>query len=131
MNLGFIILYVRDMEQTKAFYVEELGATVVDAISGPNFITLRPSGGSLLGLQNKDASQLAPKYEEQSGGVELSFEVDDVDSVWQRWKEKGVEIVADPIDLPFGRYFLAKDPDGHYVSIYRFAQQPATPPNAD
>jgi predicted enzyme related to lactoylglutathione lyase len=53
--------------------------------------------------------------------VELSFEVDDVDDIWKRWKEQGVEIVTEPMDLPFGRYFMAKDPEGHYLSAYCLA----------
>lgn len=122
MNLGFVILYVRDMARAKAFYTDVLGLTVVDAVSGPTFVTLRPAGGSLLALQDKSAAQLPPKQEEQPGSVELSFEVDDVDGTWKHWKARDVELLTDPMDLPFGRYFLAKDPDGHYLSVYRLAR---------
>jgi predicted enzyme related to lactoylglutathione lyase len=122
MNLGFVVLYVRDLDKAKAFYTDVLGMTVVEAVSGPTFVTLRPAGGSLLGLQDKTASRLPPGREDQPGTMELSFEVDDVDGTWTRWKEQGVELVTDPIDLPFGRYFLARDPEGHYLSAYRFTQ---------
>lgn len=122
MNLGYVILYVRDMARAKAFYTDVLGLTVVEAVSGPTFVTLRPAGGSLLALQDKSAAQLPPKREEQPGSVELSFEAEDVDGTWKRWKEQGVELVTDPMDLPFGRYFLAKDPEGHYLSVYRLAR---------
>jgi predicted enzyme related to lactoylglutathione lyase len=126
MNLGFVILYVRDMDKVKAFYTGLLGMTVVEAVSGPTFVTLRPNSGSLVALQDKLAARFPPKDEEQSGSVELSFEVEDVDGTWKRWKDNGVEMVSEPMDLPFGRYFLAKDPEGHYLSVYRFAQQAAT-----
>ena len=116
MNLGFVVLYVHDMAKVQAFYTEILGLSVVEAVSGPNFVTLRPTGGSLLALQDKAASRLPPGQDEHPGSVELSFEVDDIDGTWQRWKEQGVELVTDPMDLPFGRYFLAKDPEGHYHS---------------
>ena len=121
MNLGFVILYVRDMGKAKAFYTETLGLPVVEAVSGPNFVTVRTTGGSLIALQDKAASVLPPGKETQPGSVELSFEVDDVDDIWRQWKEKGVEIVTDPTDMPFGRYFMARDPEGHYLSTYRFA----------
>ncbi len=130
MNLGFVILYMSDMEKAKAFYMDVLGMTVVDAISGPTFVTLRPTGGSLVALQDKTAARFPPKEETQPGSVELSFEVDDVDGTWQRWQDMGVELVSDPTDLPFGRYFMAKDPEGHYLSVYRFAQRPATAPES-
>src|SRR5579864_7636548 len=127
MKLGFVILYVGSLDKTKAFYTEALGLSVVEAASGPTFVTLRAAGGAMLGLQDKTASRLPPGRETQPGSVEVSFEVDDVDGTWKRWKERGVELVTDPMDLPFGRYFLAKDPEGHYLSVYRFSQQAAIP----
>ncbi len=130
MNLGFVILYVSDMAKVKAFYTDVLGMSVVEAVSGPNFITLRADGGSLLALQNKATAIYPPKWETQPGTVELSFEVDDVDSTWNQWKQQNVEMVSEPEDLPFGRYFMAKDPEGHYLSVYRFARQ-ATPSPAN
>lgn len=120
MNLNFMILYVRDMDKSRAFYTEILGMEVVEALSSPTFVTLRPAGGAMIGLQDKTAAKFPPGKETQSGSVELSFEVDDVDAIWKHWKDNGVELVSDPTDLPFGRYFLAKDPEGHYLSAYRF-----------
>lgn len=122
MNLGFVILYVNDVEQMKAFYTDLLDMSVVEEVSGPHFVTLRASGGSLVALQDNATAQLPPKDETQPGGVELSFEADDVDATWRRWKESDVELLSEPMDLPFGRYFIAKDPEGHYVSVYRLAQ---------
>jgi predicted enzyme related to lactoylglutathione lyase len=127
MNLGFVVLYVREMDKAKAFYTEVLGLTVVEAVSSPTFVTLRPTSGSLVALQDKTAALMAPAREDQPGSVELSFEVDDVDQTWRRWKEQGVTLVTEPVDLPFGRYFLAQDPEGHYLSAYRFAQPPTAP----
>lgn len=120
MNLGFVVLYVQDMNAARTFYTDVLGMTVLEAISSPTFVTLRPAGGSLVALQDKAAARFPPGQEAQPGTMELSFESDDVDATWQRWKARGVEIVSDPIDLSFGRYFMAKDPDGHYLSVYRF-----------
>jgi predicted enzyme related to lactoylglutathione lyase len=122
MNLGFVVLYVDDMAKSKAFYTEVLGMIVVETVSSPTFLTLRCDGGSLLALQDKAAALMPPAREDQPGGVELSFEVADVDETWRRWKEQGVAVVAEPVDLPFGRYFLAQDPEGHYLSAYHFAQ---------
>ncbi len=122
MNLKFIILYIRDMEKAKQFYSETLGLSVVEAISGPNFVTLRTEDGANIGLQARSASRLPPMQEKDPGDVELSFAVEDVDATWKRWKEQGVEMVTEPMDLPFGRYFMARDPEGHYLSAYRFKQ---------
>jgi hypothetical protein len=45
-----------------------------------------------------------------------------LDAIWRAWKANGVEMVSEPSDKPFGREFLAKDPDGHYLSVYRLRQ---------
>ena|SRR5258708_22234486 len=127
MDLNYIIVYVDDLDKARAFYTQSLGMTVMEALSSPTFVTLRPAGGSMVGLQDKKASRLPPNQEKQPGSVELSFAVDDVDETWKRWKDKGVEMVTEPMDLPFGRYFMAKDPEGHYLSAYRFSQKLAAP----
>lgn len=124
MNFGFVILYIRDMEKAQNFYTGVLGLSVVEAISSPNFVTLRaPAGGSFIALQNNATAQFPPKDDPHAGNVELSFEVDDVDATWQQWKDQGVEMVSEPVNLPFGRYFMAKDTEGHYLSVYRFNQR--------
>lgn len=122
MNLGFIILYVNDIDKAKAFYTDVLGLKVWEEQSSPTFVALRPDGGSLLALQDKKAARVPPGQQAQNGSVEVSFAVDDVDGTWKHWKDNGVEIVSEPMDVPFGRYFMAKDPEGYYVSAYRFTQ---------
>ncbi len=123
MNLNYIIVYVNDLEKLKAFYTDALGMTNVGSVSASTFATMRPAGGgAMVGLQSKESSNLPPKYEDHPGSVELSFAVEDVDATYQQWKDKGVEMISEPTDLPFGRYFLAKDPEGHYLSAYRFAK---------
>ena len=120
MNLGIVVLYVQDLQKSKDFYVNGMDMTPVDAISGPTFLTLRPSAGSMISLQDKAAAKFAPGLESQPGTMELSFEVDDIDATWQRWHDLGVELLGEPVDLGWGKYFMAKDPDGHYLSAYRF-----------
>lgn len=123
MDLGLVILYVRDIAAAQAFYTDVLGLTVVEALSGPTFVSLRPAGGSLVALQDRATAKFPPKDEVGAGGVELSFAVDDVDATWQRWQQHGVTLVTEPMDLPFGRYFMARDPEGYYLSVYRLAAQ--------
>jgi predicted enzyme related to lactoylglutathione lyase len=121
MNFNFIILYARDMDKVKAFYTNVLSMTVVEKFSTTSaFIALRSADGAYLALQDNEKSKLPPRLEQSGGSVELSFAVEDVDDTFRQWKEKGAEIVSEPEDLPFGRYFMAKDPEGHYLSAFRF-----------
>jgi predicted enzyme related to lactoylglutathione lyase len=120
MNLGFVILYVSDMQKVQTFYTDLVGLSVWQEHSGPGFTSLRPAKGTTVGLQDKKTANLPPKQESASGTVELSFEVDNVDETYRTWQANGVEIVSEPEDMPFGRYFLAKDPEGHFVSAFRY-----------
>jgi predicted enzyme related to lactoylglutathione lyase len=124
MILDYVIVYVQDLAQAQAFYTGVLGLTVRDAQSSPTFVTLEGAGGARLGLQDGRASRLPPGRETAPGGVELSFAVDDVDATYARWQAAGVRLLTPPLDLPFGRYFLAQDPEGHYLSVYRFTAPP-------
>ncbi len=121
MNLNYILVYVNDFQKLKSFYIDALGMTDLGSRAPDYFATLRASeGGAIIGLQDKKSTPLPPAQEQHSGSVELSFAVEDVDALHKNWKEKGVEIITEPADMPFGRYFLAKDPEGHYLSAYRF-----------
>lgn len=110
-----IMLYCRDLERAKAFYISELGLEVVPQFSSDTFIFLRSGGGTPIALQ--DATALPKERPREAGGVEIGFDVDDVEAVWHDWKAKGIDVLTDITDNGAGRLFLARDPEGHYLTI--------------
>ncbi|UFJ42005.1 hypothetical protein LOK74_05770 [Brevibacillus humidisoli] len=50
--------------------------------------------------------------------VEISFEVEAIESVYARWQEKGVALSTELIDFPLGRKFMARDPEGQTLVVY-------------
>ena len=117
-KLGIVILSVRDLQQSQAFYSQKLGLPVVPEQSDDHFIAIGLSNGCLLGL-----TPAAPDKPLQPGAVELGLEVEDVDAAWRDWQAKGLTGMTDPADTPFGRSFDAHDPDGHPLSIYQLARR--------
>ena len=117
LKLDIVNLFVRDFERAKRFYTETLGLPVIEELSGERFVALRPASGSSITLQ--DAAALPPGVAAEPGGMELGLLVEDVDAVHAEWQAKGVQLLTPPMDLPFGRTFLAADPDGHYLRVYR------------
>src|SRR5438874_6641220 len=103
MKMGIVILYVRNVQKAKKFYSEVIGLPVDEAQSSPQFVLLHPSDGSLLALEDIAISPVGKSSAQH--GVEVGFEVDNADAVWQQWKERGVEMVTDLQDKPFGRTF--------------------------
>lgn len=120
-SLGIVSLYVRDLGRARAFYTETLGLPEVPELSGPTFVALRPAGGALIAVQ--DMTTVPPELAGAPGGFELGLEVDNVDAVWRDWTAKGVRILEEPVDRPFGRTFLAQDPEGHLLNVYRLADR--------
>ena len=93
MNLGIVILYVRDVEKSKAFYTDIVGLPVDTEQSDPNFVMFRTDNGSLLALENLAISEADKSI--KAGSVEIGFRMDNVDDLWKRWKAKGVQMVTD------------------------------------
>jgi predicted enzyme related to lactoylglutathione lyase len=116
MNLGIVILYVHDLQKAKAFYSDVIGLPVDVQQTDAQFVMLRPTEGSLLALEDISISQANPQT--HAGCCEIGFHMHDVDAIWSRWKAKGVEMVTEVEDKPFGRTFTAKDPEGHFLTVY-------------
>jgi catechol 2,3-dioxygenase-like lactoylglutathione lyase family enzyme len=115
-QLGIIILSVRDLQQSRAFYSQKLGLPPVAQLSDDHFQVVALANGSLMGL-----SQLTPGQASQPGAVEIGLEVPDVDAAWRDWQTQGLTGMTDPANTDFGRAFEAHDPDGHPLSIYQLA----------
>jgi predicted enzyme related to lactoylglutathione lyase len=110
-----ILLYCRDLERAKAFYIGELGLEVVPQFTSDTFIFLRSGGGTPIALQ--DAATLPAGRALEAGGVELGFDVDDVEATWRDWKAKGLDVLSEITDNGAGRLFRARDPEGHYLTM--------------
>jgi predicted enzyme related to lactoylglutathione lyase len=112
-----VFLYVTDVSASARFYagllgVEPTGASTVFAI----FIL--PSGPSL-GLWDKGDVKPAPVA--GGGGSEIGLKVGSaalIDDIHADWQAKGATIAFPPTDLPFGRSFVALDPDGHRLRVF-------------
>src|SRR5437762_9357596 len=116
-HLGLLMLLVRDLAASKAFYTEYLGFEVVKEFSGDDFIMLHSSsGGTDLALQ--DANKDTYGVPQAHGGIIPNFMVEDADATHQQWKAKSIEVLSEVTDMGAGRMFTAKDPEGHYISIY-------------
>ncbi|MGI8766412.1 MAG: VOC family protein, partial [Gemmatimonadaceae bacterium] len=59
-----------------------------------------------------------------AGATEICFVEDDVDGMHAAWVARGIPIAQAPTDLDFGRTFVALDPDGHRVRVFRPAPEP-------
>ncbi len=119
-----LLFYVADVPASVRFYTVLLDALPIESSPGFAMFILPP--GLALGLWNKD--QVQPPPIEAGGGCELGLKVRktaDVDAAYANWRDKNVTIAQPPIDLEFGRSFVALDPDGHRLRVYAMTEEQA------
>jgi predicted enzyme related to lactoylglutathione lyase len=51
-------------------------------------------------------------------GVLLSFHAEDAETLYGELKDRGVPIITEPFDTPFGRTFVFSDPDGYQIAVH-------------
>ena len=87
------------------------------AEESPTFAMFALPSGTALGLWS--SSTIAPPVGVAPGSSELCFVEDDVDAVHASWVARGIPIAQEPTDMDFGRTFVALDPDGHRLRVFR------------
>jgi catechol 2,3-dioxygenase-like lactoylglutathione lyase family enzyme len=119
LDPGLFILYVDDAAASAAFYSRLLGSKPVE--SSPSFAMFALPSGFRLGLWSRDAVRPAA-----GEGGEFAIGVDtpeDVQAVYEQWRERGLRIIQAPVDMEFGHTFVALDPDGHRLRVYALSER--------
>ena len=114
LNFNFVLLHVADPIASARFYSDLLGKPVIN--SSPGFAMLPLSEAVVLGLWL--ASEVDPSGAGKPGASEISFDVADVptlEKLHADWVSKGLLILVEPVQMPFGHTFVAADPDGHRI----------------
>jgi hypothetical protein len=73
--------------------------------------------GLRLGLWS--AATVEPRPAGSPGASELCIIDEDVDGLFAAWTDLGVRFAQSPTDMDFGRTFVALDPDGHRLRVFR------------
>ena len=110
---------VNDMEETLRFYVDVLGLEIENRKRSPR-------GSELVFLKVPNSNEMIEicsfpaggKVEVQEDLVHLAFEVDDLDQMIRRLKEKGIPITDTPTITSSGtRLFFIEAPDRYEVEL--------------
>jgi len=119
-RVGFLLLGVRDLERSIAFYRDGLGLTLKGRSGEFAFLD---GGGVTVGLRQL-LGRTAPG---EGPSVEVVFAVDDIDAAHRALDRRGVEFRVEP-RIVAGDQLAAdfRDPDGHVLSIFG----PRAPPAA-
>jgi len=114
-NFRLIVLYVKDVATSIAFYRDLLGTDPVE--SSANF-AMFPMPPVMLGLWAR--SEVKPEPASSPGALEIDFGVANAQAVRDthaEWVKNGLQIAQAPVELDFGFTFVALDPDGHRLRV--------------
>ncbi|HFJ4329684.1 VOC family protein [Serratia liquefaciens] len=115
------LLYVDNLEKSAIFYRHLLGQEPVEL--SPTFALFVLSNGLKLAMWSKHTVQ--PGATVTGGGGELGFLCElpqQVDALYQQWRDRGLNIIQPPVTLDFGHSFVATDPDGHRLRVYSLSE---------
>ncbi|MFJ2993847.1 VOC family protein [Pandoraea sp. NPDC087047] len=116
-----INLYVASPPESAGFYADLFDLEPVEA--SPGFAMFAFPSGLKLGLWARFA--VAPAVIAPPGGSEVVLPVASnalVDATWEDWRARGITILQVPTTMDFGRTFVASDPDGHRLRVYKLAE---------
>lgn len=124
MKLTHIRLLVEDMQSCYTFYKETLGLEEHIAAENLVYVELK-AGDILLALYRKDLmNEALGTVTQQSSDVGtdkavLTFEVPDVDKMFEDLSAKGVQFVKEPHDQSvwFLRVAHLRDPEGNLIEL--------------
>jgi lactoylglutathione lyase len=117
-RVGYVILFVADLERSVAFYRDVLG--VPFKLQGDGYVEFATQGAKF-GLYDRNrlgelTGQGASRPVEPAG--EVVFLVEDVDAEAERLRTAGATILMGPVDRPWGHRTLhVEDPDGFVVEL--------------
>jgi predicted enzyme related to lactoylglutathione lyase len=113
-QMSWLGLVVEDVAAATEFYSQKLGLPLDEAESMPGVYTqFKLNGGAMLGLikgfEREDVDQ----------AFDTAFVTPDVDAAYEQLQAAGVDLVDEPHDMPFGRTFLFRTPDGHVLRVLK------------
>lgn len=123
LHPNMVILYVANTAVSAAFYADLLDRQPVD--TSPGFALFVFPSGLKLGLWAKHT--VVPTVIAPPGGSEVVLPVAsnaEVDATHVDWSARGITILQAPTTMDFGRTFVASDPDGHRLRVYKLADDP-------
>lgn len=113
-TLGFVSIQVHDLETSGRFYIEVLDFER-DQTLNPEAVVFKNDAGAIFAVRKP----LQPLEGNLGAGVGLWFAVPDVEALSQCVEAGWITVIRPLGDGPFGRIFVALDPDGYALTLHQ------------
>ncbi|MGG0656035.1 VOC family protein [Rummeliibacillus pycnus] len=118
-QLGQVMIYVDNQDAAKSFWTEKVGFTVRSEVKEGEFriIEIAPTKDAETSFVLQD-KQLVAKMEPylNLGTPSLMFFADDVESLYEEFKEKEIT-VGELVEIPSGKVFNFADDENNYFAV--------------
>ncbi len=123
-EIHHVAIICSNYERSKAFYTETLGLKVIEetyrAARDSYKLDLRVGRNAQIELFSFPSPPTRVSRPEACGLRHLAFQVDDVESVHSRLKEKGIAVEEIRIDeITEKKFFFFSDPDDLPLEVYQ------------
>jgi serine phosphatase RsbU (regulator of sigma subunit)/predicted enzyme related to lactoylglutathione lyase len=123
LSIQDIVVFVRDLEVSKPFYLQQLGFELLTEQrlpTGERWIEVAPPDGSA-NLALVEPKPDAPEYKLIGGYRWVLFMTEDVHAKYKEWSERGVRFTSGPETPGWGgTYARFEDPDGNAFGLEGF-----------
>lgn len=123
LSIQDIVVFVRDVDVSKRFYLEQLGFELLTEQrlpTGERWIEVAPPDGSA-NLALVEPKPEAPEYKLIGGYRWVLFMTEDVQAKYKEWSERGVRFTTAPETPGWGgTYARFEDPDGNAFGLEGF-----------
>jgi catechol 2,3-dioxygenase-like lactoylglutathione lyase family enzyme len=116
------LLVVRDIEVSRDWYVDVLGATLEGEYGGTSLV-LKIAGAWLLVVtggeptEDKPTVTFVPPEDPDRASAELIFRVPDCRAAYETLVGRGASFLHEPVDNGYEVRAFFRDPDGHLFEI--------------
>lgn len=116
MEIGYVILYVGELDVSVGFYRDVVGLAYKFTDAG--YAEFDAGGVRFALYERRRAEWLVGRAVTPGAGGEVVVTVPDVDEVYGRLRAAGVDVLSGPADRPWGhRTVHVADPDGFVVEF--------------
>lgn len=120
LKMKYVILYVNDFDKTMNFYSNILGLPI--KIQQGSYVEFDTGATTLSINTRQDVTAITglnvSNELSSSQTFEVGFVVEDVTATIEELRNKGVNVIKEPVTKPWGQTvaYIA-DPDGHFIEI--------------
>jgi catechol 2,3-dioxygenase-like lactoylglutathione lyase family enzyme len=119
MRAHHIAIYTRDLARLEAFYTQTLGFPVARRWDAAGIVFV-DAGGLWIELTRQDAPDdgTQPRALDQGVGINhFALQIDNVDRSFRELVDKGVRVLAAPVNYENVRVAFLADPDGNVLEL--------------